>query len=594
MALTLRPNTLVVTADDLVRFLDQPWARRVWTYQEVMLSTNPVIVCGQSTIPWWRFAMGILFLCSTTRLYPLDGESNVERTLARSLRSWRTHVVDRHEFQVSGYQHPVWADIMSTDLVQYGNFLHKIATLLSVTLVVLFYWLIAFVAIFYTMMMLGIRSYSAISFVLVFGVTCVLVIAFSTNLGHAVRRPRRSFVKFRGAFQTEELSSGNMLLSALWARECKEHKDFNFGIRNLIQALSSEALSQLDYARPLGDVYRDLTLELLRLTRSPEILLVAMKSNVAGQPSWVADWSRREPLRLMRYAWDDIYGLFYNPTAPALSTDSVRYDPSSPEVLQICAHYYGTVVGVLDLKQVDMRIRRSERAKHIHNLETLLELTRTRHHGKNRGSLFEYLHNRHGLEHAAFEYLRVNRQKQAAELLAVLQSSGGYLNVLRPLARYLRYFYTEPFEYGQSLGRVNYLTYRRILGSITATCNSVAIQRVRFIVVDPELAHWNSRPSALAHSIYLARCSSPRGDQDSRSSHTVATQPSVASTPSEECGPQIGDKIVRIKGVMDGCTVIRTTGNQTRFVDAVESLVFPKAYWEAYSPHPPVSYLNMS
>lgn len=556
MSLTLAPASPVVTADDLVGFLDQPWVHRIWTYQELMLSTTPVIVCGQTTLPWWRFAMSILFLSSLTRI----------GTLATSLRSWRTLVVDRHAFQPSAYQHPVWADTVLTDLVQYRQFVGNIATIFNradISVIIGFLsLLILTIAVTPLSIPFGIsRVRYWFLGLLVLGILPLwMLYALSSNLSHAVQRPRQ-FPTFKpySKHLPEDLSTRNTLLSALWARECKEHKDFNFGIRSLMQALSSETLPQLDYASPLGDVYRDLTIQLLRLTGSAEILLAAMKSNVAGQPSWTVDWSRRGPLRIHKKWWDSTDGLFYSPAAPALPPDSWRYDPSHPDILQIRAFRHGVVVEVLNLKEVELDAGQSERAKHIHNLEALLQLVRTRSHGGNWARLTEYLCHVHSLEDAAFDFLRTNRHRQAADVLAVLQSTGRYFNLPQSILRCLETVFRD-----WNWPRIKLLTHADVFRSIVATCNSVATRRLLFVIAQHQLGH-NSRAEASPRSsaIYLAKCGSPL----------------------DECRPRVDDEIVRIAGLTASSTAVRRTGDRVRFVDAVEDLDFDMGFHESRPHH---------
>ncbi|KAF2730202.1 HET-domain-containing protein, partial [Polyplosphaeria fusca] len=51
-----------VTTEDLEELLSRNWVDRVWTYQEILLSTHPVVVCGKRHIEWSRFAQSITFL----------------------------------------------------------------------------------------------------------------------------------------------------------------------------------------------------------------------------------------------------------------------------------------------------------------------------------------------------------------------------------------------------------------------------------------------------------------------------------------------------------------------------------------------------
>lgn len=45
---------------DLGELLDREWIRRAWTYQEIILSPNPTIVCGNKTLSWEDFATYLL------------------------------------------------------------------------------------------------------------------------------------------------------------------------------------------------------------------------------------------------------------------------------------------------------------------------------------------------------------------------------------------------------------------------------------------------------------------------------------------------------------------------------------------------------
>jgi hypothetical protein len=48
--------------DDLNALLDVTWLQRVWTYQELVLASNPVIVCGDDHISWFLLTSNLVFL----------------------------------------------------------------------------------------------------------------------------------------------------------------------------------------------------------------------------------------------------------------------------------------------------------------------------------------------------------------------------------------------------------------------------------------------------------------------------------------------------------------------------------------------------
>ena len=48
--------------EDLEDLLRQDWLKRGWTYQEIILACNPVIVCGNKSMTWDNFIRGIEYL----------------------------------------------------------------------------------------------------------------------------------------------------------------------------------------------------------------------------------------------------------------------------------------------------------------------------------------------------------------------------------------------------------------------------------------------------------------------------------------------------------------------------------------------------
>lgn len=51
---------------DLEAFLDQEWIRRAWTFQEIMLASNPILICGNAAIGWRQLQEGLGFVNDTS------------------------------------------------------------------------------------------------------------------------------------------------------------------------------------------------------------------------------------------------------------------------------------------------------------------------------------------------------------------------------------------------------------------------------------------------------------------------------------------------------------------------------------------------
>ena len=64
------------TFEDLNEVLGREWFKRMWTYQEILLASSPVLICGDRSVLWDTFARTIIFLenCGVNYTgYALDG-----------------------------------------------------------------------------------------------------------------------------------------------------------------------------------------------------------------------------------------------------------------------------------------------------------------------------------------------------------------------------------------------------------------------------------------------------------------------------------------------------------------------------------------
>ena len=47
----------------ILQTLDTEWLTRAWTFQEVVLASNPFLLCGSFVVPWSDFQRGLDFVC---------------------------------------------------------------------------------------------------------------------------------------------------------------------------------------------------------------------------------------------------------------------------------------------------------------------------------------------------------------------------------------------------------------------------------------------------------------------------------------------------------------------------------------------------
>lgn len=245
-----------------------------------------------------------------------------------------------------------------------------------------------------------------------------------------IRVPRTKAVAWDAALDAQPA-----VLSAIWSRHCSHPQDINFPTRNIMRALVGTDLPHLSYSSSLGEVYKDLTVNMLGLTMSPELILAALRSYVADAPSWTVDWFMREPLRTHPSELEKLYDLFYDPNAPPMPPNTWIYDAIRPDVLQIQARKLGTVNAVLGLRSfedfswyaqsaADVSVSsfadprgHDRRATNIHNLKTLmqLEVARANHNGHSGGSTM------FGRRGGRFpQFMEENQTKQPEEIISML------------------------------------------------------------------------------------------------------------------------------------------------------------------------------
>lgn len=565
----------VVSVSDLVRFLDNPWLYRVWTYQEVMLSENPVLVCGTTMMPWWRFSMSVLYLRITEHWADKHDPHKGDRTsdLFKSLRLWRALVLDRNKLHMSKRHIFRSSNFTTLHLQLYNRFLSDIADVFMFEY--LSKWRVEFLLL---QLLLSIAPFGfAIGWALsiwtedsgfnmsnslgiasgiAFSVFNCSMYVLSRNLDHTVRRPRRKFLRHNPATWPEESSAENIILSAIWGRQCKENKDFNFGTRNIIRALIGAELPHLNYSSPVGEVYRDLTANVLHLTRSSELILAALRSQIPGAPSWTVDWSMRKPLRLYRYSVEHDHGLFYDLTADPMPPDSVMFDPSHPNVLQIRGWNLGAVKAVLSFKTLQNSSQSDQRAEHIHNLTALLQLANAELDHNDWEAVEMHLPE---LTAPTLAFLRRNRHMQPEEMLSTLQSSGRF-----HIASFWKWcgFMSDPL-------------YATLFESYKSFCNAMAAKQDRRIVIvdgarplgsDISASHWPS-------NVCMATCYPVPSPSYPGSASSAAGYDGL-NAQFQECRLRPGDAVLQLCSMIEKA-VVRQEDNKLVFVDAIEAMGMP-------------------
>ncbi len=548
---------------DLLHLLDNQWLYRVWTYQEVMLSPNPILICGKLAIPWWRFSMSVIYLRSTEQSFDRNighgfAYDTVTCRLFKVLRLWRNLVMDRNRLLMSGDMITKVSKSTALDMTVYSKYISDIAEIFRTENTPLWGPTFLLIRIYFVLYgvfkallmnkpaerdlesswyridvrMLGYCSLSVLALLLMF---------WSWVQSLTFRRPRgQDSPRHKPDIWPADAAAQDTILSALWSRQCKEAQDMNFGTRNLVQKLTTNKLPTLNYSAPLSEIYTDLTIQVLRLTNSPELMLTALRSRVHNAPSWTVDWSKRAPLRLLRSPLERESELFYDTSKKKMPEDSWRHSPSQPGILQVRAWTIGSIKAILDFEKLETNEYENTFWQHIRNMTSLLQMARAQVGGDD----LEYLeHNLlYSLGPRNFSFLQIHRNESAEQILAMLNPTG-------------RGWETSSLGFDVE----KYKTF----------CYKMAEARDRRIVIldGARPASSSIAGSCWPSNITLAMCHPI--DAKSKDAQRAATN--VPMTEYEECRVHPGDSVLQLCGMKEKA-VVRQVEGKLIFIDAIEAM----------------------
>jgi hypothetical protein len=112
---------------DMDDLLDREWVRRIWTYQEILLASNPTVVCGGFQLPWAQFSLGVTFLEYSGINYQ-EGSPRIAilKTWAHIISSW-DHVLSSHATCFTNTQPCRRKDMPRTTLQRYRKFVFDVS-----------------------------------------------------------------------------------------------------------------------------------------------------------------------------------------------------------------------------------------------------------------------------------------------------------------------------------------------------------------------------------------------------------------------------------------------------------------------------------
>ncbi|KAK8137540.1 heterokaryon incompatibility protein-domain-containing protein [Apiospora sp. TS-2023a] len=278
---------LYATFQDLQDLLCRPWIERLWTYQEILLAANPVMVCGNRYVPWNTFELSLCFL-----------DNAVSFNSKGITEPWVNLGLNRERLQTSNL---ALQSSQSTALESYITFVEQVWRRMDMIDRVLqvsgLYFILGSLAL------LTVEVYSKKSLLFL-----VLLLPISLLTGWLLveiliikRRyknvARTGYVDASTSNEMKHFSGVPRWLRiegftlTLYSRSAKEPKDMAFGMWAVLERGGALNLPTPDSSLSLGYVYSTFARHLVYITRRADLILLAAVKGVDGQPSWVPDWS---------------------------------------------------------------------------------------------------------------------------------------------------------------------------------------------------------------------------------------------------------------------------------------------------------------
>ncbi|KAK7976649.1 hypothetical protein PG989_015112 [Apiospora arundinis] len=341
------------TYSDLQELLNRPWITRLWTYQEILLATSPVMVCGDRHVPWPEFELSICFL------------GNIETfSLLQIIHPWVNLILSRERLQKYDL---AFRNSLPTALESYGLFVRKVSKAKTGNLDAQ-----SALAILTVLAALDIGSILGMSVPGLFISSIISIIFLFT-----VAKYRLQHVRGSSDFANEGFTIG------LYHRNAKERRDMAFGMWAVLERGGALNLPAPDASLDYPDIYRTFATHISQITQRADLILLAAIQGFDDQPSWVPDWSAHGN---NNWAYDvaaidksDDFGDRSNLRALSTRPQVSFVFKERDTVLSIRARHVCEVYNCFRFQQANARDPdESVDAIHLDNLRIILELASSR------------------------------------------------------------------------------------------------------------------------------------------------------------------------------------------------------------------------
>lgn len=286
----------------LDEFFSTPWVDCIWTFQPALWSKNATVVCGDKFLPWLTViqaleyielhrtkSLGLLFPASFQpwrRLALLwlqmnPGSSTHSHPIIRTHDTLASQVfsVQMDSAEPLLPQHGGGLDIMAQILQQRRNFEYS-RWLLTIFIISFFVYcmicpLVLLVTIFVSPWFFHTFKLAA---------NAIWVLIFLVEAWSSVRTTSIPLAL--------PISTGHRaIFEEIYRRHVSDPKDKHFAILGLMDSGKSEPHQPpLKLSSSLESVYRQLSREIIKTSKSLEILLYNTAPSALANPTWVVDW----------------------------------------------------------------------------------------------------------------------------------------------------------------------------------------------------------------------------------------------------------------------------------------------------------------
>lgn len=256
---------------DIQELLKRPWIKRLWTIQEILLASNPVVVCGDRHIPWKVFKLGVFFL-----------EKNEDFNSKSITLPWLNFSLGREQILDYGF---LIQRFVPTVVNPYLGFMMKVMR--AKKHIFIMFGLLRLscslsLLVPFTVLLrrdnwgaLGVASlmlYSVIWWPVIYGVNKTWLL-YLRNPPH--------------------LTNESFTL-ALYSHSAQDPKDMAFGMWTVLKRGGKLSLPPPNAFLSLGHLYRVFAIHLVHMTERLDLLHIAAVKGTINQPSWVPDSAAHE------------------------------------------------------------------------------------------------------------------------------------------------------------------------------------------------------------------------------------------------------------------------------------------------------------